>query len=157
MAEQQIPRVTLVRAHRQAIYEEIESIFHLSTDLPLYLKSAGADVSDREWVKDYAQVLAVCGRVLDQLGWSEQDDHDGYELELDAGTIELMRRLGRNALAGLEESRENLANGGRSKYYYRSEAELAEELAAARRLVDLDLDGLDAARLASAAVHEAVA
>jgi hypothetical protein len=103
------PRVTLTREHRDAIYEEIESVVHLGDDLPIYLADGEFDPSDRDWLKAFSWKTGVCVRLLDQLGWQRQGDRDSYELEVDQNCARFMEDLDSRARGALKDDSRDAA------------------------------------------------
>jgi hypothetical protein len=160
MAAKQHPTVTLTREHRDAIYQEIVSVVHLGSDLHLYLADAECDARDRAELLDVVGRLSVCVRLLEQLGWKKRGDRDSYELEVDEDVARFMEHVDRHARGALEDDKEAALQPSDAYAAYGftfTAAEWTEEFATRRALINTDLDGIDAARIALAAHREAVA
>ena len=131
--------VILSREQRDAVYEEVQSVVCLGDDLPLYFRNAYEDASDRDWIRAFAWRLSVAAAILDQLGWQQRGDPRGdnaqYALRVDDDVALFMERMEHNSRGCLEDD----ADAGDVP------------------LVDLDLDGISAARLALDASRKAVA
>jgi len=135
MATMEATSVVLTRAHRNAIFEEIDFAFQCARDLPFMLEHGADSICDRRDARDLIWRLQVAARLLDQLGWQQSGDRDGYVLEVDADVDRFAARIESYALAALEDSRRGLLAGSE------------QERATARRLIDGDLDALEAARV----------
>jgi hypothetical protein len=158
VTKEQPVRVTLTREHRDAIYEEIESVVGLSSDLHIYHRDAEFDLDDRRAFADIVWRLDVSVRLLEQLGWQVRGDRDSYELQVDADVARFMEKLDKHMRGALEEDREAVLSPADARLRYGvTEEEWAEEIESRRRLIDLDLDGIDAARIVREAYREAVA
>jgi hypothetical protein len=116
------------------IFEQIEFAFESARDLPLMLEHGADSVWDRVYTRDVIWQLGVAVRMLDQLGWQRAGNREGYVLDVDADVDRFVAEIERDALAALEDSRQGLLDGN------------DEVRASARRLIDDDLDALDAAR-----------
>ena len=116
------------------------------------------DEGDRQWLRTIAWRLTVCARLLDQLGWQEHGDRDGYELAVDEDIERFMAHLGQSARQALEGGRKGLL-APRQAYagYEMTDEEWEQHRAAVRELVDIDLDAIDAARIVQTAFQQAVA
>lgn len=149
MPNPQQVRVTLTREHRDAIYEEIASLVGLSSDLHIYLRDAEFDADDRRTFADITWRLGVSVRLLDQLGWQVRGDRDAYDLDVDCDVARFMEQLDKHMRGCLEDDREPmLEKRAFMARYARYGVDWAEEVDARRRSIDLDLDGIDAARIA---------
>jgi hypothetical protein len=135
--------VQLTRAQRDAIFQEIAFAFECAADLPLMLEYGTGNITDRVEARDLIWRLQVAIALLDQLGWRETGDRDGYVLEVDTDVDEFAARIERYALVALEDNRRGLLAGS------------AELRATARRLIDVDLDALGAARTVQSAFRVA--
>jgi hypothetical protein len=127
--------VILTRAHRDAIFEEIEFAFESACDLPFMLEHAPESPVDSDDARDVVTRLRVAVGLLDQIGWQRSGDRDGYLLEVDEAVDWFAAGIERFALAALEDNRRRLLAG---------EDEVG---ATARRLIDADLERLMAARV----------
>jgi hypothetical protein len=164
MATRRSATVTLTREHRDAIYEEINGVIHQGSDLHMYFADAEFDMEDRDWIRAFSRKLPVCLRLLDQLGWQQRGDRNSYTLDVDDDAARFMQDLDRHARDALEDDRvcmlEDRAAGRREEYRWRwgvtfTDQEWAEKLCEGQRVVDRDLDVIDAARIALAAYREA--
>jgi hypothetical protein len=127
--------VVLTRAHRDAIFEEIEFAFESARDLPFMLEHAVENTVDSDEARDLIRQLQVAVGILDQIGWQPSGDRDAYPLEVDEAVDGFAARIESFALAALEYNRGGLLAGD-------------EALGAtARRLIDADLEKLEAARV----------
>jgi hypothetical protein len=143
MASIDRPSVILTRAQRDAIFEEIEFAFESAGDLPFMLEHGRHSLCDRRDAREIIWRLRVAGRLLDQLGWQERGNRDGYVLELDADIDRFAARIESYALTALEDNRRGLLDSN------------DEVRATARRLIDVDLDALEAALVVRAAFRVA--
>ncbi len=139
MASTDRPIVILTRAQRDAIFEEIEFAFESARDLPFMLEYGADSICDRRDARELIWRLQVAGRLLDQLGWQERGNRDGYVLEVDADVDRFAARIESYALIALEDNRRGLCDSN------------DEVRATARRLIDVDLDALEAALVVRAA------
>lgn len=135
--------VTLTRVHRDAIFDEIDYVFESGRDLPFMLEHGAYSTCDRHEARDLIWRLQVAARLLDQLGWQRNGDRESYVLEVDAGIDRFAARIESYALVALEDNRRGLLEGD------------DEIRATARRLIDIDLDALKAARVIRAAFRVA--
>jgi hypothetical protein len=126
--------VVLTAANRDAIFEEVEFAIECAGDLPFMLEHGAERACDRDDARELVARLHVAVRLLDQLGWQRTGDRDDYVVEVDEETDWFAARVESYALAGLEYNRKGLATGD------------DEKRATARRLVDSDLEKLEAAR-----------
>jgi hypothetical protein len=151
MATSCISSVVLTREHRDPIYEEIVSVIHLGDDLPIYLTRGEFDTSDRDWLKAVNRKLAACTRLLDDLGWEQQGNRDSYELEVDQDIAQFMEELDRGARGALKDDSVNVSSRERDAAarvgVTFTDEQWAEKLRCRRRLVDVDLDSISAARV----------
>ena len=143
MASTDRPSVILTRAQRDAIFEEIEFAFESARDLPFMLEHGLESLCDRRDARDLIWRLQVAARLLDQLGWQERGNRDGYVLELDADVDRFAARIESYARIALEDNRRGLLDSN------------DEVRATARRLIDVDLDALDAALVVRSAFRVA--
>jgi hypothetical protein len=134
--------VTLTRAHRDAIFEEIEFAFESACDLAFMLEHAPGNTVDSDDARELIMRLRVAVALLDQIGWERSGDRDDYTVEVDEAVDWFAARIESFALAGLEYNREGLVAGEHSLG------------ATARRLIDADLDKLKAARLVRTAYDD---
>lgn len=141
MAATKPTSVILTRAHRDAIFEEIEFAFESACDLPFMLEHAPESTVDSDDARDLIRRLQVAVGILDQLGWQRSGDHDGYALEVDEAVDWFAERIECFALAALEYNSRGLLPGEN------------QFSAAARRLIDADLEKLKAARIVRTAFH----
>ncbi|HTX32837.1 MAG TPA: hypothetical protein VMD09_15745 [Solirubrobacteraceae bacterium] len=135
MATTQPTSVVLTRAHRDALFQEIEFAFEAAGGLPFMLEHAPGGPADSEGARDLIAQLQVAVRLLDQIGWQRTGDRDEYLIEVDEAVNAFALRIESFARAALEY------NGERS----RATADAPSE--AVRRLIDTDLEKLQAARL----------
>ncbi len=135
----------LTRAHRDAIFEEIEFAYESARDLPLMLEHGAHSSFDRHQARDLIERLEVATRLLDQLGWQQDGERDRYVLEVDADVDRFVARIERYALVALRDNRRGLLDGRN------------EVRASARRFIDIDLDALAAARVVRTAFRVACA
>ncbi|MBV8220830.1 MAG: hypothetical protein JO325_20390 [Solirubrobacterales bacterium] len=126
--------VVLTAANRDAILEEIEFAFECAGDLPFLLEHGAERACDRDDARDLIARLLAAVRLLDQLGWQRSGDRDDYVVEVDEAIDWFAARIERYALAGLEYNRQGLLTGD------------DRNRATTRRLVDSDLEKLEAAR-----------
>jgi hypothetical protein len=131
----QQPTVTLTREHRDAIRDDIELIFSGAGDLRFYLRRA-KDPAEADNARELLWRLEVCTRLLDQLGWQRHADQDTYRLDVDADVARFMEWFG-------ERAREDLL-AERADWPHLTDEDQRES---ARRIIDADLDAVDAARL----------
>jgi hypothetical protein len=124
----------LTAANRDAIFGEVEFAFECAGDLPFMLEHGGENACDRDDARDLIARLHVAARLLDQLGWQPKGDRDEYVVEVDEAIDWFAARIESYALAGLEYNRQRLLTGD------------DEKRATTRRLVDSDLEKLEAAR-----------
>jgi hypothetical protein len=135
MANREPTSIILTRAHRDAIFEEIGFAFDAARDLPLMLEHGAYNIYDRREARDVIWRLEVAARLLDQLGWERDGNREGYVLEVDEDVDRFVARIESYALAALADNRRGLLEGN-------------EEIRArVRRLIDTDLDALEAARV----------
>ena len=127
--------VVLTRAHRDAIFDEIAFAFELACDLPIILDHAPESVVDREDAHHLVTQLRVAVRLLDQIGWQRSGDRDRYVVEVDESVNWFAARIESSALAALDYNRRGLL------------ARRDEVRATVRRLIDADLEKLQAARV----------
>ncbi len=127
--------IMLTRAHRDAIFEEIEFAFESARDLPVMLEHGAHNIFDRHEARDLIWRLQVATRLLEQLGWQRDGERDGYVLEVDEDVDRFAERIESYALVALNDNRRGLRDGN------------SEVRASARRLIDTDLDTLAAARV----------
>jgi hypothetical protein len=127
--------IILTRAQRDAIFEEIKLAFESACELPFMLEHAPESTVDSDEVRDLIMQLQVGVRLLEQIGWQETGDRDSYLLEVDDTVDWFAARIESFVLATLEYNRGGLL------------APDAEISAAARRLIDADLERLEAARV----------
>jgi hypothetical protein len=134
MADQQPTRVILSRAHRDAIIDEVAFAFESASDLSFMLEHGAENSCDRDDARDLIWRLLAAVRLLDQLGWHMSGNQDNYVLEVDADIDRFAARLESEALGALKDNHPGLfANDDAVR-------------AAARRLIDVDLDALSAAQ-----------
>jgi hypothetical protein len=127
--------VVLTRAHRDAIFAEIEFAFECACDLPFMLEHAPVSTVDSEDARDLITQLQVAVGLLDQIGWQRSGDSDRYVIEVDEAVNWFAARIESFALAALDYNRQGLlARGDRFS-------------ATVRRLIDADLEKLQAARI----------
>lgn len=142
MATTRPATVTLARVHRDAIFEEIQFIFESACDLPFMLEHAAQNRVDSDDARDLIAHLHVAAGLLDQIGWQRSGEREDYCLELDEGLDEVAARIESFALAALEDNRRGLI------------ASEHEASATVRRLIDADLEKLQAARIIRTAFHD---
>jgi hypothetical protein len=149
--------VTLTREHRDAIHDQIQSVVGSAGDIHFYFERADADANDREWLRTIAWRLTVCVRLLDQLGWQEHGNGDSYQLTVDADIARFMADLEHTSRGALDDNRRDLL-APRQAYacYEMTDEEWEQHRVDMRRLVDIDLDSIDAARRVQSAFREAV-
>jgi hypothetical protein len=135
MAATKPTSVVLTRAHRDAIYDEIEFAFESACDLPFMLEHAPASTVDSEHARDLVTQLQVAVGLLDQIGWQRSGDRDRYVIEVDEAIDWFAMRIERVALAALDYNRHALPDSGDGRR------------ATVLRLIDADLEKLQAARI----------
>jgi hypothetical protein len=135
MAATKPTSVVLTRAHRDAIFEEIEFAFESACDLPFMLEHAHGSTVDSEDARDLVTHLQVAVGLLDQIGWRRSGDRDRYVIEVDEAVNRFAARIESFALAALDYNHHGLRAGG------------DEVSATVRRLIDADLEKLQAARI----------
>jgi hypothetical protein len=135
MVRRQSVSVILTPAQRAALFDAIDFAFESACDLPFMLQHAGDSVCDRNDARDLVRRLQVAVRLLDQLGWAQAGNRDGYLVEVGADVDEFAAQIERDALLALKDSRRGLLEGGE------------DVRADARRMIDSDLDALEAARV----------
>jgi len=154
--------VTLTREQRDAIYEEIATVVDGAGELRKCIADGEFDERDRDWFKQIGRRISLCARLLAQLGWQRRADRDTYRLGVDADVASFMERFERSAREQLEEDRPGLR---REREGYAecgltfSDEEWAKEkqTASIKGMMDMDLDGIDAARICIEAYRKAVA
>lgn len=150
--------VALMREHRDAIYDEVESIVDSAGDFHMYLRDAAHDENDREWMTTMTWRLTVATRLLDELGWQEHGDRSAYQLTVDRDVARFMEGLERASRGALDDERKALAARPNDRWaYVPTKDEWERDRAATRDLMDVYLDGIDAARIAQAAFGKAMA
>lgn len=142
MGKERSAIITLTRAQRDVIFEEIEFVFESARDLSFMLEHGAESICDRIYARDLISRLGIASRILDQLSWRPGGDRDSYLLEVDAEVDSFVERIERYALAALEDMRPGLTDAD------------DHIRASARRLIDFDLDALDAARTVRAAFRQ---
>jgi hypothetical protein len=130
MASTNSTSVVLTRTHRDALFHEIEFAFEAAGGLPFMLERAAASRIDSEDARDLVIQLQAAVGLLDQIGWERTGDRDDYVIEVDEAVNAFAARIESFARAALEY------NGQR-----------VEPSAAVRRLIDADLEKLQAARI----------
>lgn len=124
----------LTRAQRDAVFEEIAFAFECAASLPLMLEHGSHSLADRVDARELIWQLRVALRLLEQLGWQDKGNRDGYVLEVDEEVDQFAAGIERYALVALRDNSEGLV------------AHSDEVSAKVRRLIDADLDALGAAR-----------
>ena len=135
--------VALTREHVAAIRSHIDCELTGAGDLKFHLQTG-----DTGRALGLLRALTASVRILDQIGW----DHDnaGCRLDLDDDTVWFMEHVEEASRGCLEHSRQALIDPQHPDEPDGYHEELVRD---ARRLVDIDLDAIDAARL----VREALA
>ncbi len=128
--------VTLTPEHVAAIRHHIDCGLTAAGDLKFYLQGG-----DTPGALALLRALTAGVRILDQIG---QHDGDGCRLRLDDETVWFMERMGDASRGCLEHSRQALIAPPRPEEPEGYHEELIRD---ARRLIDIDLDAIDAARL----------
>jgi hypothetical protein len=135
MASTKPTSVVLTRAHRDAIFDEIQFAFELAGDLPIILEHFPGSLVDREDAHRLVTHLQVAVRLLDQIGWRQSGDRDRYVIQVDEDVTCFAAWIESRALASLDFNRRGLLAGrdevGRS----------------VRHVIDADLEKLQAARV----------
>jgi hypothetical protein len=143
------PTVTLSREHRNAIRDHITGYFDEAADL--------AELDRRPEYRELARQiiwrLSVSERVLDQIGWQPCATGDTYTLEPDSGIMALLDYIDKSAHGTIEDNRGWLSPRDPGSPYTPEEYE--DGAASARRMIDVDLDAIDAVRLVREATTEA--
>jgi hypothetical protein len=124
----------LTRTQRDVVFEQIEFAFESAHDLSFMLEHSAESRWDRTYALELIWQLGVAARMLEQLGWERRGTRERYLLEVDADVDRFVAQIQRYALAALEDSRRGLLETD------------DETQAIARRLIDVDLDALEAAR-----------
>jgi hypothetical protein len=135
MVRRESVSVILTPAERDVLFDAINFAFDSACDLPFMLQHAADSKCDRDDARDLVRRLQVAVRLLDQLGWDQTGDRDGYVVEVGADVDEFAAQIERDALLGLKDGRRGLLEDG------------DEVRAAARRMIDNDLGALQAARV----------
>jgi hypothetical protein len=130
------PVMTLTREHRDAIWRHINLDISLSADLEYYVND-----EDKLESREIVWRLQMCLRLLDQLGWREDDSRATYRVEVDPDMARFMEVIADRAQGGLVDNRKLLYSEHRQ-----------DNLHEVRGWIDEELDTLDAARRARAAV-----
>jgi hypothetical protein len=126
--------ILLTRAHRDAILQEIEFVFESAGGLTFMLERGAENRRDRDDARALVSQLQVAVDLLDQLGWDQDADREGYPLEVDEAVDRFAERIETAALAGLKYNRPRL---------FASDEQVRETT---RRLIDSDLEKLRAGR-----------
>ena len=137
----QHPRVTLTREHRDAIREHISGYFHSGPDLALL----DTRPDNQDEARDIILRLSRSVRVLDQIGWQHDGTCDTYTLELDPETIRLLEYIDASARGSIHVNRDWLQP--RQPGSRLTPEQYEDDAASARRMIDIDLDAVDAVRL----------
>jgi hypothetical protein len=127
-------RVILTRDQRDAIFEEIEFAFERACGLPFMLEHGAGSSVDRDEARDLSAQVEVAVALLDQIGWEPTGDRDHYLIEVDEAVNRFAARIESFALAALDYNRKRLLMSGDGAS------------ATTRRLIDTDLEKLQAAR-----------
>ncbi len=127
--------IVLTPAHRHAILEEIEFAFESAGGLTFMLERGAENGRDRSDARTLVAQLQVAVELLDQLGWEQNGDRDGYVLKVDDAVDRFAERIEAVALAGLEYNRPRL---------FASDERVRDTT---QRLIDSDLEKLRAARV----------
>jgi hypothetical protein len=133
MASTNSTSVVLTRAHRDALFQEIEFAFEAAGGLPFMLERAAVSRIDSEDARDLVIQLQVAVGLLDQIGWEPTGDRDDYVIEVDEAVNAFAARIETFARAALE--------------YNGQSSLVVEPSGAVRRLIDADLEKLQAARI----------
>jgi hypothetical protein len=120
--------VVLTREQRDGLHGFVTC--HLGRDL-----SHAAHYGDERFVKETAEILPRCIRVLDQLGWEEDGMQEEYSLRVDPDLLRLVADI-----------RPNIEGTIRDDLDYLKGAD-AEQHAQGSRLLALDSAGRTAAEL----------
>jgi hypothetical protein len=132
---EQVATAVLTRAQRDVVFEQIEFAFESAHDLPFMLEHGSESGWDRSYATDLIWQLGVAARILEQLGWERRGTRERYLLDVDADVDRFVAQIQHYALAALEDSRRGLLETD------------DETRAIARRLIDVDLDALETARV----------
>ena len=135
------PTVALTPEHVAAIRSHITCELTAAGDLELYTQR-----SDTGGALALLRVLTAAVRTLDQIN----NDRDGFRLVLDDETVWFMEHVDKASRGCLETSRQALTD---PQHPDEPEGYHEETVRDIRRLIDIDLDAIDAARL----VREALA
>lgn len=133
--------VTLTREHRNAIRDHITGYFDEAGDLA----ELDSQPEHAELARQIIWRLSASVRVLDQIGWAINGTADTYLLELDSEIVGLLEHIDKSAHGTIEANRGWLSPRDPSSPYTPEQCE--DGVASARRMMDIDLDAIDAVRL----------
>jgi hypothetical protein len=126
------PTISLTRAHRDALRWFIELDLEGDELKHLVWKC------DRERARAMVRRLDLCVRLLDHVGWTEEDERESFEITLDAETRQFIEEIEERAR--------------REIVYERQAEEPLRSDPTVQFVIDQDLDALSLAELAREAV-----